>query len=55
MDTNNGLRLRLRFYKNVPQNTDTVLQKLEDYKKTNCDDYSVKTGGTRTWLNIKNI
>ena len=33
MDTNNELRLRLRFYKDVPENTDIVLQKFEDYKK----------------------
>ncbi|SDZ95989.1 hypothetical protein SAMN05443667_101434 [Flavobacterium gillisiae] len=53
MDTNNELRLRLRFYKDVPESTATVLQKFENYKKSNCDDFSVKTGGTHIWLNIK--
>lgn len=53
MDTNNELRLRLRFYKDVPESSDKVRQKFENYKKTNCDDFSVKTGGTHIWLNIK--
>lgn len=53
MDTNNELRLRLRFYKDVPESINLVLQKFEDYKKSNCDDFSVKTGGTHIWLNIK--
>ncbi|NGY36100.1 hypothetical protein FQU23_001070 [Flavobacterium sp. XN-5] len=53
MDTNNELRLRLRFYKDVPENSDSLLQKFENYKKSNCDDFSVKTGGTHIWLHIK--
>ena len=53
MDANNELRLRLRFYKDIPENTDTLRQKFEDYTRLNSDDYSVKTGGTHIWLNIK--
>jgi hypothetical protein len=53
MDTNNEMGLRLRFYKDIPQNIELAIQKFEDYKKLNGDDYLVKTGGTHIWLHIK--
>jgi hypothetical protein len=52
MDTQNELQLRLRFYKDVPQNTSLVLQKFEDYKDFNHKDCVIKTSGNHIWIYI---
>jgi len=52
METDNEVRLLLRFYKDMPQKSKTLLQKFEDYKKTKNSNYLVKTGGNHIWLHI---
>ena len=52
MDTNNELRLRLRFYKGVMINTTVLSQKFADFAKSNPTDYAVKTRGTHIWISI---
>ncbi len=53
METNNELRLRLRFYKDVMINTTVLSKKFADFAKSNPVDYAVKTRGTHIWINIK--
>ena len=52
MDTNNELRLRLRFYKDVIINTTVLSQKFADFAQSNQTDYAVKTRGTHIWISI---
>ncbi|HLF51137.1 hypothetical protein [Flavobacterium sp.] len=52
MDANNEARLLLRFYKDVEENIDTVLQKFEDYKKNNLNDCLLKIKHNHIWLDI---
>ncbi|SDH40191.1 hypothetical protein SAMN04488062_10739 [Flavobacterium omnivorum] len=53
MDANNELRLRLRFYKDVPQNIDALRVKFANYTQIKSKDYFVKIRGYHIWLNIK--
>lgn len=53
MDANKELRLRLRFYKDVPQNIDALRVKFADYAQIKSKDYFVKIRGYHIWLNIK--
>lgn len=55
MDANNEIRLRLRFYKDVNKNIDTLRQKFENYIKTDSEKYFVKIRGNHIWLNIKGV
>ena len=53
MDTDNKIRLRLRFYKDVPQNIDALRAKFAKYTEIKSNDYFVKIRGYHIWLNIK--
>jgi hypothetical protein len=53
MDTNNDIRLRLRFYKDVNEDVLSLQQKFEIYTKTNPADFFLKTKGHHIWINIK--
>ena len=53
MDANYELRLRLRFYKDVPQNIDALRVKFANYTQIKSKDYFVKIRGYHIWLNIK--
>jgi hypothetical protein len=53
MNTTNDIRLRLRFYKDLNENVDTLRQKFEKYTTINSSDYFVKIRGYHIWLNIK--
>ena len=52
MDTNNTIRLRLRFYKDVEENIDDVQQKFEDYAKKNPTDYTITVFENHIWFYI---
>lgn len=52
MEVDNEVRLLLRFYKTVPQNTAILLQKFHDFKKENNTDYSIRIGGYHIWIYI---
>jgi hypothetical protein len=53
MNPNNEIRLRLRFYKEVNENIDSLREKFENHTKTSSPDYFVKIRGYHIWLNIK--
>ncbi len=53
MDTNNEIRLRLRFNKEVNQNIDSLRQKFIQFTTTNSPDYFLKIRGYHIWINIK--
>jgi hypothetical protein len=53
MDTNNEIRLRLRFYKDVMINSEVLSQKFAAFAKSAPTNYGIKTRGNHIWLNIK--
>ncbi|WP_281237811.1 hypothetical protein [Flavobacterium praedii] len=53
MDTNNEIRLRLRFYKDVNQNIDSLRQKFIQFTTTHSPDYILKIKEYHIWINIK--
>ncbi|MDA6069133.1 GTP-binding protein [Flavobacterium sp. AC] len=53
MDTNNDIRLRLRFYKEVDQNIDSLLQKFNYFTTKNSPDFILKIKGYHIWIDIK--
>jgi hypothetical protein len=55
MDANNEIRLRLRFYKEVDQNIDSLRQKFILFTNTNSPDYILKIKEYHIWINIKGI
>jgi hypothetical protein len=52
MDTNNEIRLRLRFYKDVNENIESVRQKFEQFKLTGSKDFLLKTKHNHIWMNM---
>ncbi len=52
MEVDNEVRLLLRFYKDVPQNTENVLQKFKAYKEEKKPNYNLKISGTHIWIFI---
>jgi len=52
MDANNEIRLRLRFYKDVPENIAIVRQKFEDYKINCTQDCHIKSKHNHIWMNM---
>lgn len=52
MDAKNEIRLRLRFYKDVNENIESVRQKFENYKATASKDCHLKTKHNHIWMNI---
>jgi hypothetical protein len=55
MDANNEIRLRLRFYKEVNQNIDSLRQKFIEFTTTKSPDYILKIKEYHIWINIKGI
>nr|WP_315251009.1 hypothetical protein [uncultured Flavobacterium sp.] len=53
MDANNEIRLRLRFYKGVNQNIDSLRQKFIEFTATKSPDYLLKIKEYHIWINIK--
>ncbi len=52
MDANNEIRLRLRFYKDVKENIDSLRQKFKNHAKMNSNDYLIKVKHNHIWLDI---
>ena len=52
MEVPKEMRLRLRFYKDIPQNIAVVRQKFEDFKVRCPKDYSIKVNENHIWLHI---
>ena len=52
METENQVRLRLRFYKDVTEKIDVVRKKFEDFKAICPKDYSIKVNENHIWLHI---
>jgi hypothetical protein len=52
MDANNEIRLRLRFYKDVAENIESIRQKFEDYKVNGIEDCHLKTKHNHIWMNM---
>lgn len=55
MDANNEIRLRLRFYKEVNQDIDSLRQKFIHFTTTNSPDFILKIKEYHIWINIKGI
>jgi len=53
MDANNEIRLRLRFYKEVNQDIDSLRQKFIQFTTTNSPDFFLKIKEYHIWINIK--
>lgn len=53
MDTHNEIRLRLRFYKEVNQDIDSLRQKFIHFTTTNSPDFHLKIKEYHIWINIK--
>lgn len=52
MDANNEIRLRLRFYKDINESINQILQKFENYRETKSSDYSLKVKHNHIWLDM---
>lgn len=52
MDANHEARLLLRFYQDVEQNTDAVLQKFKTYQKNHSDSCLLKIRHNHIWLDV---
>ncbi|MBK0370427.1 hypothetical protein [Flavobacterium agrisoli] len=52
MEVDNEVRLLLRFYKDVSQNTDVVIQKFIDFKQQKNPNYSLKISDNHVWIFI---
>ena len=55
MDSNNEIRLRLRFYKDVPENLESVLLKFENYKINCTEDCHLKIKHNHIWMNMPEL
>nr|WP_315157991.1 hypothetical protein [uncultured Flavobacterium sp.] len=53
MDASNEIRLRLRFYKEVNQNIDSLRQKFIEFTTTKSPDYILKIKEYHIWINIR--
>ena len=52
METNNEIRLRLRFYKDVPENIESVREKFEKFKINCTENCQLKIKHNHIWLNV---
>lgn len=52
MDTDNEVRLLLRFHKDIDQSIDNVLQKFTNFTDYNSADYSIKIHEDHIWFYI---
>ena len=52
METNNEIRLRLRFYKDVQGNTETIRQKFLNFKENCTEDCHLKIKHNHIWMNM---
>ncbi|MBC5839923.1 MAG: hypothetical protein K2Y30_15570 [Flavobacteriaceae bacterium] len=52
MEVDNEIRLLLRFNKDVPRNTDELLDKFKDYAGRKDDRFKIKISGNHVWLYI---
>lgn len=52
MDTNNEIRLRLRFYKDISENINVIRQKFENYKLNCDDDFCLIIKHNHIWMNV---
>lgn len=52
METNNEIRLRLRFYKDVPENIECVREKFEKFKINCTENCQLKIKHNHIWLNV---
>jgi len=52
MDANNEIRLRLRFYKDVEENVESVREKFENYKNNCTKDCQLKIKHNHIWMNM---
>ena len=52
MDTSHQIRLRLRFYKDVVSNINSVRKQFELYKEKGMEDFSVKVNENHIWIHI---
>ena len=52
MDPEHEIRLRLRFYKDVSQNINSLRQKFERHASTDTNESSVKVKHNHIWLNV---
>ena len=52
MDTDNTIRLRLRFYKDVEENMETLQEKFKDYSKNRLENMKINACENHIWLYI---
>lgn len=52
MDPEHEIRLRLRFYKDVSQNINSLREKFERHASTDVNESSVKVKHNHIWLNV---
>ncbi|MBE0391507.1 hypothetical protein [Flavobacterium sp. PL002] len=52
MEVDNEIRLLLRFYKDVPEKTDLLLDKFKHFAQIKDDNYHIKVSGNHVWLHI---
>lgn len=52
MDANNEIRLRLRFYKDVPENIESVRDKFEKFKTNKAEECHLKIKHNHIWMNV---
>jgi hypothetical protein len=55
MNTNNQIRLRLRFYKDVNQDIDSLRQKFIHFTIASSPDYILKIKDYHIWINVKGL
>jgi hypothetical protein len=55
MDANNEIRLRLRFYKDVPENMESVRDKFEKFKTNNAEECHLKIKQNHIWMNVPEL
>jgi hypothetical protein len=53
METENEIRLRLRFYKDVNEPIAVIKEKLQTHRDTQPQDYSVKVNDEHVWFHFK--
>jgi len=52
MDTENEITLRLRFHKDIEENSTSTLLKFENHSKIKSDDFTIKISDNHIWLDI---
>ena len=52
METENEIKLRLRFYRDIPKNSTEILQKFKDHSIQKSDNFSIRNSENHIWLDI---